>query len=226
MSVIARVSVWVAVVAVSGLGVLTWISVHVPEGANRASEVLLWNTVMWLVFALGAFAVMRSPRRAAIGLILAGGLALQVVAMSTPPQTSTDYYRYAWDGEVQAAGVNPYRYVPVDPALEALRDDTWLWPPGRTCPEFGVPAGQACPVLNRPAVPTIYPPFAQLYFLAVELVSPRGSHGFPLQLIAGLTGVAVTGSILLIARARRSDPRRAVLWSWCPLVVLLSLIHI
>ena len=28
------------------------------------------------------------------------------------PLLSSDIYRYVWDGKVQAAGINPYRYVP------------------------------------------------------------------------------------------------------------------
>ena len=38
-----------------------------------------------------------------------------------PPFLSSDIYRYVWDGQVQAAGINPYRYVPADPALAGLR---------------------------------------------------------------------------------------------------------
>ena len=42
--------------------------------------------------------------------------------MLSPPYLSSDIYRYVWDGRVMAAGINPYRYVPADPHLEALRD--------------------------------------------------------------------------------------------------------
>ena len=38
------------------------------------------------------------------------------------PYLSTDIYRYVWDGRVQAAGINPYRYVPSAPELAHLRD--------------------------------------------------------------------------------------------------------
>ena len=30
---------------------------------------------------------------------------------------STDLFRYVWDGRVQAAGINPYLYIPNDAAL-------------------------------------------------------------------------------------------------------------
>lgn len=211
-----------AAAAASGGGllvlvVLTWIVVHAGERSTTGTTILILLMVMWAVFGFAAYAVLRAPKRLAVWLILGGGVVLQIVAMTAPPQTSTDYYRYAWDGRVQAAGINPYEYAPIDPALAELRDP-WLFPAGRTCPAEGV--AQDCPLMNRPAVKTIYPPVSQMYFLAVEKLSPAGSRGLPLQIAAGLMGVAVTAALLLIARARGSDPRRAVLWSWCPLVVI------
>ena len=43
--------------------------------------------------------------------------ALRLPLIVSPPFLSTDVYRYVWDGRVQAAGINPYRYLPADPAL-------------------------------------------------------------------------------------------------------------
>jgi len=198
------------------LAVLTWILVHAGDRPTASVTILVLLMVMWVVFGFAAYAVLRAPKRLAVWLILGGGAVLQIVAMTAPPQTSTDYYRYAWDGRVQAAGINPYEYAPIDPALAGLRDP-WLFPQGWTCPDAGVE--QDCPLMNRPTVKTIYPPVTQLYFLAVEKFSPAGSQGLPLQIAAGLLGVGVTAALLLIARSRGSDPRRAVLWSWCPLVI-------
>jgi hypothetical protein len=73
-----------------------------------------------VLFAGAAWAVRRVPRRTAVALILAGGIALCAAALSAPPRTSDDMYRYAWDGRVQAAGVSPYAYPPGAPqALSA-----------------------------------------------------------------------------------------------------------
>ena len=46
---------------------------------------------------------------------------MRALLLFAPPH-STDIYRYIWDGRVQADGINPYRYVPADPALAHLRD--------------------------------------------------------------------------------------------------------
>ena len=64
----------------------------------------------------------RAPARHALWLIVAVGLVLRCILLFTEPLLSTDIYRYIWDGCVQAAGINPYRYIPAHEALAALRD--------------------------------------------------------------------------------------------------------
>jgi hypothetical protein len=170
----------------------------------------------WVVFAVAVRSVRRAPRRAAVALILVGGLALQLVAMSSAPRLTNDFFRYAWDARVQAAGISPYRYTPVDPALAGLRTD-WLFP--ADCAASSPP----CTRLNHPTSPTIYPPVAQAEFLAVHLVTrplgPDGGRDRTWQVLAALLATATTVALLLVLR-RRSDPRQAVLWAWCPTVVI------
>ncbi len=218
----ARVWTGIACSALLVLACLTYLAVHTGERPEATLRIVLFALAMWIVFVIGAVAVMRSPQRVAAGLILAGAVGLQLVAMTAPPQTSTDYYRYAWDGRVQAAGLNPYSYVPADPALIPLRDD-WLFPPGRECPASEVSnegVRPPCPLINRPIINTIYPPVAELYYRAIEMASPSGSKSLPVQIAAGLMGIGVTITLLLLGRRRNFDPRRAVLWAWCPLVIL------
>ncbi|HEU5276999.1 MAG TPA: hypothetical protein VFU97_25300, partial [Xanthobacteraceae bacterium] len=74
-----------------------------------------------LVIAATALAE-RAPTRRALWLIIAVAVGLRIVALSWEPLLSSDIYRYIWDGNVQAAGFNPYRYVPADAALAGLRD--------------------------------------------------------------------------------------------------------
>ncbi|MDI2132605.1 glycosyltransferase 87 family protein [Yinghuangia seranimata] len=179
--------------------------------------------VAWSVFAVAAWlTIRRVPRRAAVPLILLGAVAFQLIALSAPPQTSDDAYRYAWDGRVQAAGISPYRYTPQDPALERLRDD-WLFPPPEQGPCVGwfkhpLPDG-ACTLMNRPAVHTIYPPVAQAWYRLVHAATPSDGRE-PVQAAAALTAIAVTLALLWLLRRIGRDPRHVVLWAWCPMVAL------
>jgi len=184
----------------------TALSLRPPPGVPA----LLPIGIAWAAFGIGAWLVLRLPRKVAVPLILAGAVVLLIGTGLGPPRSSDDLYRYLWDGRVQAAGIDPYRYVPAAPELAGLRDD-FLWP---TTSNWCVADG--CTLINRPTVHTIYPPGAQVLFLILYVVSPAGAGAAPAQVMGGLFALAVTVLLLL----RLPDPRRAVLWAWCPLVPL------
>src|SRR5947209_5845561 len=94
-----------------------------------------------------------APLRIGLLIVLGFALAMRLLLVGEEPFLSTDLYRYIWDGRVQAAGINPYGYVPADPALAALRD-TVIYPH-----------------INRAdyAV-TAYPPLAEMFFFLVTRI--------------------------------------------------------
>jgi hypothetical protein len=202
---------------------------RVVPGIAGPVRVVVFVGAAWLVFAAGAWLVRRLPVRTATILILLGGAVLPLAAATAPPRSSDDMYRYLWDGRVQAAGIDPYRYVPAAPELAPLRDDflwpptaptAWCVPPGAVDPDHGRPLTPGCTHVNRPTVHTIYPPVAQALFLAVAAVSPPGGRELPLQLVMAGFALATTVLLLVGLRAARVDPRAAVLWAWCPTVAL------
>ena len=193
----------------------------------------------WLAFLAAAWLLRKVPRRTAVALILLGGIALQAVAVSAPPQYSTDSYRYIWDGRVQAAGIDPYQYVPTATQLTGLRNDFLFYPkaayldgslfypraaycvsPGyvRSHPAAELTAG--CTRINRPTVPTIYPPVAEAYFLGVYYLHPADDSSLPIQATTAAVAVLVTVLLLVGLGRLGRDVRMAALWSWCPTVVL------
>ncbi|MFI8451495.1 glycosyltransferase 87 family protein [Streptomyces erythrochromogenes] len=187
---------------------------------------LFWRyTACWALFAMALVALRRVPTRRVAWLIAVGALAVTVTGLFGPPRTSTDSYRYAWDGRVQSAGISPYDHTPQDPALARLRDP-WLFPTGAACqghdlaPIPHADGTASCTRINRPAVHTIYPPVAEAYFLAVDRLSPAGARHKPLQVGAALTSLGVTGLALLVLRRRGDDLRKAAYWAWCPAVPL------
>ena len=213
------------VFAVLTLTWLTWEIVH--AGRTTAWPGLGWLAGAWAVFALAAWLVRGVPTRAAAVLILVGCAAAGVAAASNHQTGSDDQYRYIWDGNVQAAGIDPYAYVPSAPQLADLRDP-FLWPDHRTgwCVKPGTadpdqPGGldPGCSLINRPTVHTIYPPVAEAYFLAVHEVSPPGSRYKPIQLAGAALAVLTTLALLFGLRRLGRDIRTAALWSWCPVVV-------
>ncbi|MCX5072209.1 glycosyltransferase 87 family protein [Streptomyces sp. NBC_00513] len=181
--------------------------------------------VCWLLFAAALVALRRVRADHVVPLVLAGAVAVTVTGLVAAPRTSTDSYRYAWDGRVQSAGIPPYDHAPRDPALARLRDP-WLFPTGAACtgPDL-VPlphAGAAphCTRINRPGVHTIYPPVAEAYFLAVDRLSPQGARHKAFQVGGALISLGVTGALLAILRRGGGDLRRAAYWAWCPAVAV------
>ena len=181
----------------------------------------------WMAFLTAAWLLRKVPLRTSVVLILLGGIAIQIAAVSAPPRQSDDLYRYIWDGRVQAAGIDPYAYVPAARPLDGLRDE-FLWHPGADhClspsyvskhPAADLVAG--CTLINRPSVPTIYPPVAEAYFLAMHYEPAGDSSTTPIQATTALVAVLTTALLLFGLGRLGRDVRMAALWSWCPTVAL------
>ena len=150
------------------------------------AEILVWG----LVGAVGALCAVRLPGRVAVAVLLVIGVLVPVAALSRKAPLSDDLYRYAWDGIVQTSGTDPYRYPPVDPHLQSLRND-WLFPPGHF------------PRINRPDVRTIYPPVAEAWFTAEHLVVPLASRDVGYELVALLVALALLAVLLALLDDRR-----------------------
>ncbi len=226
----AGVAVPVALLA----GLMWWmVAPHNPF----ASAPIVGTLLSWAVLAWAVAALRHVPRRRVGAVLVAVTMLLGLAALSAPPRTSNDSARYAWDGIVQKAGISPYAYVPVDETLAGLRPE-WLFEPGATgsdhrpvcapdmfgtesVPAFGFPSGNPlCTAINRPHVPTIYPPTAEIYFLGVRAAVPDSIGYLPFQLGGLLISVAVT-LLLLAALAKRGlPPQLAAVWGWSPFVQL------
>lgn len=176
---------------------------------------LLYLTMAWWALGLvtAALLVLAAPRRLALALLLAGTVAVPALALTHGPRLSDDLYRYAWDGRVQAAGIDPYRYGPLAPELTRERDD-WLFPDSAGCTADH--PRPHCTRLNYPRAHTIYPPVAQAYFTAVHyLPGPPREH--KLQLYASLTSLALVGLLMRMLAVRGRDPRQAAFYALTPL---------
>jgi alpha-1,6-mannosyltransferase len=139
----------------------------------------------------------RAPSDRALWLIFGFGIALRAFVLLFDPLLSSDIYRYVWDGRVQAAGINPYRYVPADEALAFLRD------------------GAIFPHINRAdfAV-TIYPPVAQFFFLIVTRISESAT----MMRLALLGCETVTVILITVLLRRMNRPvTRVIAYFWHPL---------
>jgi hypothetical protein len=135
---------------------------------------------------------------AAIVLLFAAAFRFDLVAQR--PYLSTDTYRYVWDGRVQAAGINPYAYVPSSPDLAHLRDT------------------KIFPNINRSDYTSSpYPPGAQLIFLLAYLLHPSSVIGFKV-LMTLFDLLAIVAVMITLKRVNRS-PVQALIFAWHPLLI-------
>lgn len=169
------------------------VPVHYVMSLNSIAilQSLLYLFACWIVF------VGRASRSRFV-LIILFALIFRMVLVFTTPRFSTDIYRYIWDGRVQAAGVNPYRYIPADPALAHLRDAA-IYPH----------------INRRDYAHTIYPPVAEGIFFAVT----RASESVTWMKTAILSFEAVTVWAMTMLLVLLGLPReRVLLYAWHPLV--------
>ena len=209
--------VWVCVLAAAAVCSLAYLRWHQPG-----------TLVLWILYAVLVVAVLRLPAggiRAAVPLVVLAAALVQLPGLAVAPQSSSDAYRYVWDGRVQLAGHSPYSRAPLDDDLAGLRDPV-LFPglgPADRSEVHGLssdPADDPRTRINRPLVPTIYPPFAQAYFAAVAAVTPWSAGTLGVQVAAALAAVATTALLALTFVRRRHPPWPALVFGWCPAVVL------
>ncbi len=152
------------------------------------------------VYAAAVYTVLRYRfDRGALAVVFIVAVVARAIALPAPALLSTDVARYAWDGRVQAAGVNPYRYVPADPRLAGLRDKAIY------------------PNINRAdyAV-TIYPPVAEMMFF----LATRVSESFTMMRLTMLGFEAVTVLALLALLEHDGRPAaRVLIYAWHPLPI-------
>jgi alpha-1,6-mannosyltransferase len=153
--------------------------------------------VAGLLTIAATHAAERAPADRALWLIFGFGITIRIYVLLFDPLLSSDIYRYIWDGRVQAAGINPYRYFPAHGALAFLRDATIF------------------PNINRADFAlTIYPPVAQFFFLIVTRI---GESVTAMRL--ALLGCELVTVILINRFLRRMNrpATRIVAYVWHPL---------
>jgi hypothetical protein len=137
--------------------------------------------------------------RRGLAAILTVAAVMRLGVLLAPPYLSDDVNRYVWDGRVEAAGINPYRYVPVDPHLATLRDDAIF------------------PNVNRSTyAPTVYPPVAEYIFLIATRVSESLTWMKATMVCFELASVVLLLRLLVLFGLPRE---RILIYAWHPLAL-------
>ncbi len=131
--------------------------------------------------------------------VLGWAIVFRLMLVPLGPSLSDDYFRYIWDGVVQVNGANPYALIPEDETFANLHD------------------GAVYDRLNSKTYYSVYPPVSQAIFAVGGLAYPLGwpFSYYLIKLI--LVGFEIGGLFLL---ARMVSAQAAMLYAWCPLVLM------
>ncbi len=204
MPAASRLRMAAAPAALIGLGMVYWVLFpHLLPGGPQHSTtyaVVRIMAVEGLVFLAAVRLVFRSRALpGGLAIVLGFAVLFRLALLFEPPVMSSDIYRYVWDGRVQGEGINPYRYIPADPALAGLRDD------------------DIYPFINRrETAPTIYPPVAQAIFFGVARIA--GSVTAMKIGMVGFEFLAMAAAALLLWRIGQ-PPARVIALAWNPLLL-------
>src|SRR6185503_20921302 len=140
------------------LGCVSVLLYRFGVGASGVSGIRFFMKVAFVqsaIYLLAAWIVVRvRPSSSTLLIVIAFAIIFRLSILFAPPYLSDDIYRYVWDGRVQAAGINPFRYIPAAPELAHLRDDA-IYPK----------------INRRDWSYTIYPPVAQAVFFVTTRIS-------------------------------------------------------
>jgi len=158
-----------------------------------------------LVLYLGAVLIFlikpSNVNRYTFSIIVFFAIACRLVALLPTPYLSTDVYRYCWDGVVQHAHINPYRYVPGDARLSFLRA------PNQNVYDH---------INRRDYARTIYPPAAQMLFYLITSVSTTVT--FMKTAMVLFEGLAMFGLVKLL-RELGLQREWTLLYAWFPMLI-------
>lgn len=168
------------------------------RGETRMDVFVALVAVSAVAYLLAVGLVLRHPLPArAVWIVGAVALLLRAAILPAPTFLSSDIFRYIWDGRVQAAGVNPYLYIPLDPALSRLADPDIL------------------PNVNRREYArTIYPPGAQVLFFLIGRVTGTVTG---VKLVMVLFEALAMGCMLRLLAGLGLPAARILIYAWNPL---------
>ncbi|MGA3403006.1 MAG: glycosyltransferase 87 family protein [Acetobacteraceae bacterium] len=196
---LAAIGVALVILVALGLLILSWDQLPL-DGDSRARLFVATECLAGLLWLAAIPLVRRAtlPRHT-LWIVLTAAVAMRALTLAAPPLLSSDIYRYVWDGRVQLAGINPYRYLPDAPELSFLRD------------------AAVFPHINRADyAPTIYPPAAEALFALAAVVAP-GLYGMKAVMTA-FDALAIVALLRLLRLAGR-ESGEVLIYAWLPLPV-------
>ncbi len=164
----------------------------------------VWVACFILYFIASYWVLITRPLRGRwlwveLGLIFAGAVIFRCMLVNLPLGLSGDAWRYLWDARVTLHGYSPYVYAPFDKILIPLHDIVFAH-------------------ISYRQFPTMYPPGAQIFFMLGYLLNP--TNLIALKTLFVLLDLITCIALAALLARKGLDPRRVLLYAWCPLPIV------
>lgn len=191
-------------------GIATWLlylSLYLPTTVEgKVAAFILVNALAFVPLGLIARRVFLDKsatlhqHRNTLLMIILFGIVFRLSLVPLTPIGSDDIYRYVWDGRVALSGVNPFALPPYDPRLSSLHTED-------------LPSK-----INFPDMRTIYPPFAQLFFVLSNVLFGDSIAGMKILLVLCDLGSMIL--LVLLLKQLTLNPSLVVLYGWSPVPIM------
>lgn len=132
------------------------------------------------------------------------GVLFRLIFLFSFPKLSDDYFRFIWDGQLLAKGINPFDYLPAEVLAEFPNKAVLL-------------SG-----MNSPEYYSIYPPMAQLVYWLGAVLSPNSILGSIVSMRV-IVVLAEIGTIFLLPKILKQlnlNPINSLWYILNPLVIV------
>lgn len=139
-----------------------------------------------------------------LSLFIGIGILFRLLFINSFPTLSDDYFRFIWDGQLIANGVNPFDYLPTEVSIDF---------PNKTDLLKG---------MNSPGYYTVYPPIAQCIYYTSVWLSPNSILG-SIIVMRSIVLLCEIGTIVLLPKllsVLKMNPANSVWYILNPLVIV------
>ncbi len=220
----SKIITWIGAVLLGLFAAITFISERFTLASpEKERPILVVFALFTVAFGVYLFAVRRAVRSSvSVTRIFEFAIAFRVIMLFSTPILEIDVYRYIWDGNAAAVGVNPYEFSPKqvleaqDTAPANLRRLSEL--------SKSSPALQAIlETVHFGQLPSPYPPVSQAVFATSALLTPNDAsirtHLLVMRTFIVLFDLGTLWLVVLLLRRLEMPTGWAIAYGWCPLVL-------
>jgi hypothetical protein len=205
---------------------ITFLSSRFALGSEPKQRPILAVFALFTVaFGVYLYAVRKATNgktELSVRKILFFSVVFRVVTLFSTPILEIDVYRYIWDGNVVAAGVNPYEFAP----KEVLDANEKSPPDLKQLSGLSKSSSALQTILETVHfgnLPSPYPPVSQAVFATAALLTPDSAaaetHLRVMRFLIVLFDVGTLWVLILILKHLGKSLEWAIAYGWCPLVL-------